>query len=243
MIVLFTDFGPFGPYQGELRRVIHGIAPDQPVIELLNNAPSFNPKASAYLLAALIGKFPPGAIFLCVVDPDVGGARMPVVIRADGHTFVGPDNGLFELVARRAKKVSFWQIDWRPDGMSATFHGRDLFAPVAARLSLGEPPPGVAFDPSFTRPKDWPDDLVEIIYIDHFGNCWTGLRAAKAGKQSKLRVWGHNLENAAKFSDLGEGEGFWFENSSGMVEIAVNKGRADTALGLRMGSAIELRSR
>ena len=195
------------------------------------------------MLAALIGKFPPGAVFLCVVDPGVGGSRMPVVMQADSHTFVGPDNGLFELVARRAKKSSFWQIDWRPEGMSATFHGRDLFAPVAARLALGEPPPGIAFDPTATRQKDWPDDLAEIIYIDHFGNCWTGLRAAKVGNQAKLRVWGHNLENAATFSDLSEGEGFWIENSSGMVEIAVNKGRADAALALRMGSAIELRGR
>lgn len=240
MIVLFTDFGPFGPYQGEVRRVIHGIAPGQPIIELLNDAPAFNPKASAYLLAALVRDFPPGTVFLCVVDPSVGGGRLPVVAQADGKYFVGPDNGLFELLARRAAQSKFWKIDWRPAGLSATFHGRDLFAPVAARLALGEAPPGAAFRPDGNA--DWPDDLAEVIYIDHFGNCWTGLRAASVGAKKVMRVWGLSLRRAATFSDLPPGEGFWFENSSGLIEIAVNKGRANAALGLNIGSAVELRA-
>jgi S-adenosylmethionine hydrolase len=142
MIALFTDLGLHGPYTGQMKAVLHQMAPGMPAIDLLADAPAGNPKASAYLLAVYAGWFPAGTIFLSVVDPGVGGARPSIILEADGRWYVGPGNGLFEVVQRRAKKTRSWDIDLKPERLSASFHGRDLFAPVAAMLARGEPPPG-----------------------------------------------------------------------------------------------------
>jgi S-adenosylmethionine hydrolase len=127
MIVLFTDFGLHGPYTGQMKVVLQRIAPGTPVIDLFADAPIGNPRASAYLLAAYAVWFPAGTIFLAVVDPGVGGTRPAVIVKADGRRYVGPGNGLF--VQRRAGEALSWDITWRPEGLSASFHGRDLFAP------------------------------------------------------------------------------------------------------------------
>src|SRR5437660_11357155 len=110
MIVLFTDFGLAGPYTGQVNAVLHETAPGVPVVSLFADAPSGRPKASAYLLAAYAAWFPPGTVFLCVVDPGVGSDRRAVVADADGRLYVGPDNGLFELVLRRAARARLWEI-------------------------------------------------------------------------------------------------------------------------------------
>src|SRR5499427_3579133 len=102
MIVLFTDFGLEGPYTGQMKAVLHRMAPGIPVIDLFADAPVGNPKASAYLLAVYAEWFPVGTVFLCVVDPGVGGTRPAVIVEADGRWYVGSGNGLFELVERRA---------------------------------------------------------------------------------------------------------------------------------------------
>src|SRR5215475_4093926 len=138
MIVLFTDFGLNGPYTGQVKAALHQLAPGVRAIDLFADAPMGNPKASAYLLAAYAIWFPVGTIFLGVVDPGVGGPRPAIVLEADGRWFVGPANGLFELVQRRATtRTRRWDIDLRPERLSASFHGRDLFAPVAAMLARG----------------------------------------------------------------------------------------------------------
>jgi len=137
MIVLFTDFGLDGPYVGQMKAVLHRDAPGVPVIDLFADAPAFDAKRSAYLLAAYAEEFPAPTVFLAVVDPGVGGARRPLMVEADGRRYVGPDNGLFEIVWRRARRRRGGAITWRPERLSASFHGRDLFAPVAARLAVG----------------------------------------------------------------------------------------------------------
>lgn len=239
MIVLFTDFGLSGPYTGQMKAVLHREAPGIPVIDLFADAPAANPAASAYLLAAYAVWFPADTVFLCVVDPGVGGKRPAVIVEANGRWYVGPGNGLFELVQRRAGKPKSWEIDWRPEQLSASFHGRDLFAPVAAMLARGEPPPGQPSDDLDRRP-DWPDDLAEIVYLDHYGNAMTGLRAAMLPLDAKLAVAGRMLERAKTFSDRLPGNAFWYENSNGLAEIAVNRGRADRELGLAVGSPVEI---
>jgi S-adenosyl-L-methionine hydrolase (adenosine-forming) len=240
MIVLFTDFGLQGPYTGQMKAVLHQMAPGVPVIDLFADAPVGNPKASAYLLAAYAPWFAAGTTFLCVVDPGVGGARPPVVVEADGRWYVGPGNGLFELIERRAAQTRSWDIDFKPQHLSASFHGRDLFAPVAAMLARGEPPPGRARAARAQRRADWPDDLAEIVYVDHFGNAMTGLRAAMLPPGTRLAVAGRVLERARTFSDRPSGAAFWYENSNGLAEIAVNQGRADRDLGLAIGSPVEI---
>jgi len=240
MIVLFTDFGLYGPYTGQVKAVLHQMAPGVPAIDLFADAPVANPKASAYLLAAYAAWFPAGTIFLCVVDPGVGGARPAIVVEADGRWYVGPGNGLFELVQRRANATRSWDIDWKPEHLSASFHGRDLFAPVAAMLARGEPPPGQLRSDRADRRSDWPDDLCEIVYIDHFGNAMTGLRATMLSPDARLSAAGRVLERAKTFSDRPPGAAFWYENSNGLAEIAVNQGRTDRDLGLAIGIPVEI---
>src|SRR5215813_1603316 len=119
MIVLFTDFGLQGPYTGQMKAVRQQMAPGISITNLSADAPAGNPKASAYLLAAYAQWFAAGTTFLCVVDPGVGGARPPVILEADGRWYVGPGNGLFELVERRAAKARSWDIDLQPRRLSA----------------------------------------------------------------------------------------------------------------------------
>jgi S-adenosylmethionine hydrolase len=177
---------------------------------------------------------------VAVVDPGVGGERRPVMLRVDDRWYVGPDNGLFTLVERRARQAECRVIEWRPDRLSASFHGRDLFAPVAARLARGEmpksrletltPPPG----------PSWPDDWARILYIDRFGNAVTGLRASGLARTASLRAGKRVLKHARVFADVAEGEGFWYENANGLVEIAVNHGSAARRYGLRPGSTVHV---
>lgn len=239
MIVLFTDFGLAGPYTGQVKAVLHREAPHVPVVDLFADAPTRNPKASAYLLAAYVHEFPAGTIFLAVVDPGVGGNRRAGILLADGRWYVGPENGLFEMIVRRSSSAPrWWRIGWHPERLSASFHGRDLFAPVAARLARGDMPPGDEIPLTETvRPK-WPDDLAEIVYVDVFGNAMTGVRAAAAPEYAEIHVSKRRLRRATTFSDVPPGEAFWYENSNGLVEVAVNLGRADTVLGIGPGSPI-----
>lgn len=238
MIVLFTDFGATGPYVGQMKAVLAREAPEVPVIDLLHQAPRYRPRAAAYLLAALVRDLPPDAVCLAVVDPGVGSDRAPLVIEADNRRFVGPDNGLFEMVIRRAGLVLGWEISWRPDALSASFHGRDLFAPVAARLARGDHVPAHKADMGRVRRRDWPDDLGEFVYIDDFGNAMTGIRAAGLDGHATVRVGGQVLTRARTFSDVPPGAAFWYENSSGLVEVAVNQGRADGLRGVRDGAPV-----
>jgi len=242
MLVLFSDFGPAGPYVGQMKAVLQRLAPAVPVVDLFADAPARDPRAAAYLLAAYAAWFPAESVFLAVVDPGVGGARAALIVEADGRRYVGPDNGLFELVRRRARTTKVAEITWRPPALSASFHGRDLFAPVAARLAAGAASAAEERAPDFGRRRDWPDDLAEIVYIDHYGNALTGLRAAALPASARLLAGGRCLARARTFSDVAAGEAFWYENANGLAEIAVNLGRADAALGLGIGGKITIDS-
>ena len=167
------------------------------------------------------------------------------MLEADGRRFVGPGNGLFELVQRRAKAARQWRIDWRPERLSASFHGRDLFAPVAAMLARGDGAagnavPGRAGATAADRPgADWPDDVAEIIYCDRFGNAMTGLRAATLAPDAALSLSGRPVRHARVFAEAAPGAAFWYENSIGLVEIALRGANAAETLGLKPGDAVE----
>lgn len=238
MIFLFTDFGPGGPYVGQMHAVLGALAPAVPVVDLVADAPPFNVRAAAYLLASLVDLLPESSIVLGIVDPGVGSERAPIVLQADRRWYVGPDNGLFEQVVRRCSaSVRTWTITWRPPRLSATFHGRDLFAPVAAMLACGETPPGEPRAWNADPAGAWPDDLPEVIYIDGYGNAVTGIRAAAVpGDATVLTVCGRELFRGRTFSEVPEHEPFWYENANGLIEIAVNKGRADQLLKIGVGT-------
>lgn len=240
LVVLFTDFGMSGPYVGLMKLAIARQSPALPVIDLCHDAPAFDIQCSAYLLAAYAPEFPPGATFLAVVDPGVGGPRAPLIVRADDHWFVGPDNGLFDRVAARARQAEAWRITWRPPRLSASFHGRDLFAPVAAMLAAGQVTPDTI---GMTMPfagQGWPDDLARIIYVDRYGNLMTGIRASSLAAEAVVAIKGLRLRNARTFSDAPVGQAFWYENSSGLVELAVNQGSAALNLGAGVGEAVRI---
>ena len=239
MIGLFTDFGLHGPYVGQMKAVLFREAPGVPVVDLFADAPAFSPRPAAYLLSAYVEEFLPGTVFLAVVDPGVGTAeREPVMVEADGRWFVGPGNGLFEVVARRAANAQAWTIDWRPERLSASFHGRDLFAPVAARLARGETVPGTPRGAREPRFADWPEELAEIVYCDHYGNAMTGMRAASLAGDAVLEVAGRRVVRARTFGEVAVGEALWYENANGVAEIAVNRGRADADLGIGPGTPV-----
>jgi S-adenosyl-L-methionine hydrolase (adenosine-forming) len=240
MILLFTDFGLAGPYTGQVKAVLQQRAPEVPVIDLFADAPMQNPKAAAYLLAAYSTWFPAGSVFLCVVDPGVGGERPPVMVKADGRWFVGPGNGLFEIVMRRAQSAEAWEIAWQPEQLSASFHGRDLFARVAAMIAKSEAVASKPIEASRFRQRDWPDDLLEVVYVDHYGNAMTGARVSAVRKDDTLSVNGKFVQPARTFSDRPKGAAFWYENSNGLLEIAVNQGRADQELGLAIGTPVRV---
>ena len=237
MIVLFTDFGLEGPYNGQVKARILADAPAATIVDRFSDAPAHNPKASAYLLAAYAQAFAAGTIFVAVVDPGVGGARAGIAMEAGDCWFVGPDNGLFEIAARRAGNAAVWELDYDRGSVSASFHGRDVFAPAAARLESGSAPPGVA-GAGLERRPDWPDDLAEVIYIDQFGNGITGLRGSFVKPAFALRVNHVYLSYAGVFSDVPKGTAFWYVNSNGLVEIAVNQGRAADMLDIEVGAGV-----
>ena len=238
MIFLFSDFGLSGPYTGQVKAVLIRAAPGVPMVDLFADAPVFDPQLSAYLLAAYGEVFMPGDVFLALVDPEVGTDRRPLVMYADSRWFVGPDNGIFELVRRRSREVHVWVIDWQPAHLSATFHGRDLFAPVAARLARGEASPGVPIAPDVVARPTWPDDLPRIVYIDVYGNAVVGVRARTLGRSARVEVNGRPIKRGRTFADAAPGETLWYPNANGLVEIAVNLASAADLLCLHVGSPV-----
>jgi S-adenosyl-L-methionine hydrolase (adenosine-forming) len=236
-IVLFTDFGAGDPYVGQVKGALEREAPGVRVIDLLNDAPAFRIRAAAHLLASLVPEFPQGSVFLAVVDPGVGSARAPVAVQADGYCFVGPDNGLLSVFAARAHDVRAWRIAWAPERLSPSFHGRDLFAPVAARLALDGVPEGWLAPLQALSVDFGAAELAEVVYVDHYGNAMTGMRTGNAPRDALLAVGEHRLRYARVFSEAVEAP-FWYDNSQGLVEIATNRGSAASALGIEVGTPV-----
>lgn len=236
--MLFTDFGTADIYVGQVKSVLHRLAPHASVIDLAHDLQAFNIRAAAHLLDALKDSFQEGSVFLCVIDPGVGGTRRPIVMQAAGRHFVGPDNGLLSVVAARAAEKRFWSIVWRPVGLSDSFHGRDLFAPIAAQIAAGTLTPGQLQTLAALANDFGADDLEQIIYIDHYGNACTGIRADHANAEKILHAKGRRIDRARVFGDVSRGSLLWYINSHGLVEIAMNCGNAAGALGLQIGDPV-----
>jgi len=238
VIVLFTDFGVSDPYAGQVKARLAEHAPAHQVIDLLHEVPDFNPHAGSHLLAAFAHGFPPGSVFLAVVDPGVGSPRDAVVAMAGGRWFVGPDNGLLSIVAARHPDTRLWRIVWQPESLSATFHGRDLFAQIAAEIARGEFPTDKVSPTDALKVEFDAGDLARVIYIDHFGNAWTGVRGAPTN--ARVSAAGELFKHSESFGFVGKGEGFWFINSVGLLELAVNRGSAAATFGLKVGDPVQV---
>lgn len=238
-IALVTDFGAGGPYVGQVKLRLSGLVPRVPVIDLISDLVPFRADLAAYFLPALVRDMPPHTLYLCVVDPGVGGERSALAIEADEDWYVGPDNGLLALIARRASE-GVLRIDWRPEILSSSFHGRDLFAPVATMLCNGQVPRCTRIDQDAVIGSDWPDGLAKVIYADGYGNLITGIQATGLDRGTRLRVGGRDIVYARTFCAVPPGQAFWYEDSFGLVELAVNQGNAGCALGLGLGDWVEL---
>ena len=236
-IVLFTDFGSGDLYVGQMKAVLQRLAPPIAVIDLLHDAPAFNVRASAHLLAALVGHFAEDSVFLTVVDPGVGGARDAVGVQADGRLYVGPDNRLLSAVGARAAKGiagASWAagraVGLVPRTRPVCPGGRD--AGRAGRL------PRTGSSTRHAGCGFGGDDLPEIIYVDHYGNAHTGIRARGIPREALLAAGERRMKYARVYSEVTEGEAFWYENSQGLVEIAVNRGNAARSLNVKIGDRV-----
>lgn len=239
MILLFTDFGSADVYIGQIKLALAIHTSDTYVVDLLHEVPNFDVRAGAHLLAALHERIPESSVTMAIVDPGVGSVRQPLVVMADGRWYVGPDNGLLSVVLSRARDYQIWQIHRFNSEISNSFHGRDLFAPIAAMLDKKEWWADALIPISKLNVMFDSTELRQVIYIDHYGNAMTGIPAAAANSSNVLRVGSHSLRYARVFSDAAEGESFWYPNSIGLVEIAMNCGHAAQELMINVGDEVD----
>jgi len=216
-----TDFGLDGPYVGQMQAAILRRTPQVPVINLFADLPAFRPESAAYLVPAFVPQFPKNTVFLCVVDPGVGTDRRAVFLSADNYWFVGPDNGMFDVICARAERLRVWDLEYSSvEEISSSFHGRDLFAPAASKLASGELPPGVERVVRQASLEGLSEEFLEIVYVDHYGNAMTGLRADTVVESAVFIVKGHKLGFSRTFGEAIPKIPFWYRNSVGLVEFA-----------------------
>jgi S-adenosylmethionine hydrolase len=248
MITFLSDFGTSDSYVGEVKGVLASLAPHIPVIDISHNLTPGNIRAAAHILARTWHRFPGGTVHLVVVDPGVGGSRAAIAVESGGHFFVGPDNGvLTPAYFNAAPRVLGLPV---PDGAAATFHGRDLFAPVAARLALGEALDhvGVPMAEPAARlgdPVPWYQGktvIGEVLYVDHFGNLVTNLTEDLVPSYAVLEVEDFDIGPVRRtFADVPTGELLAYIGSGNTVEIAVRDGSASRRLGIGVGGRIRVR--
>jgi len=252
IITLLTDFGLADAYVGVMKGVVLGIAPDSQLVDLSHRVPPQDVRAGAFLLMTAYAYFPAGTVHLAVVDPGVGTERRIVAIRAGGHLFVGPDNGLLRWAVDRAGGaetiVAVENPAYRLSQTSTTFHGRDVIAPAAAHLATGVPlgalgPPVASLTGNpFPQPQRRANALIgEIVYVDHYGNCITNLpHPAPATTATTVEVAGRRLPLVATYAARQPGDILAVTGSSGYVEIAIPNGNAAQRLSLTTGTEVVL---
>lgn len=253
LITFVTDFGLQDGYVGAVKGVILGICPRAHVVDITHLVSPGDIRGGAYVLRSAYPLFPPGSIHLGVVDPGVGSARKAVAIQAGTHTFVGPDNGLFSWVLHCESDWKCRCLEneniWRPV-VSRTFHGRDIFGPVAAHLANGFPfaELGRVHHPVVL---DWVRVSVtdagllgEVIHVDRFGNVVTNVRntdldAAWPGGQWRVLAGTRHVAGVSgTYAEVPKGTPAALVGSSGHLEIAVNRGDASRLLGISPGDPV-----
>jgi S-adenosyl-L-methionine hydrolase (adenosine-forming) len=255
LITLTTDFGCSDSFVGIMKGVIYGINPQVTIVDLTHGVPAQDVLAGALILRHSVAYFPPGTIHVAVVDPGVGSARKPLLIEAGGSFFIGPDNGIWSLTVEEKspnRMIHLSNINYFLKPTSATFHGRDIFAPMAAHLSLGIAPTslGMAVD-GFKRiqvpgVKSAAEEILgEIIYIDAFGNLFTNIRDhdLKDLPREKLSVQVQEVTVsgvALNYAAVAAGAWVALLNSWGLLEVAVNRDNAQRQIGAKVGDRIRV---
>ena len=245
LITLLTDFGTADGYVGEVKGTLLTLAPGVTVVDIAHDLPAGDVAAACYVLGRVWRSFPPGTIHLAIVDPGVGSSRRALAAEAGGHGFVAPDNGLlsdvFAAAPERAVRLTV------PAEASRTFHGRDVFAPAAARLASGgalaDLGPAVRDPVRLKAPllKVEAGDLVgEVVHVDRFGTLVTNLPASACHAGAEVRLGRHLVPLHATFGEVPGGSPVAFVGSGGTLEIAVRDGRADAVLGYGRGAEVRV---
>jgi len=253
IVTLLTDFGWEDAYAGILHGVILRLNPLATIVDITHGIPPFDVHAAAYVLSTAYRFFPPDAIHVTVVDPGVGSERRPVAIRTECGTFVAPDNGALSYVLDHEPICAAVHLTnprfWLPV-LSSTFHGRDIFAPVAAHLSLG-----VALEdmgPVLSDPHRLPLPEVEtsgnaiigrVVHVDHYGNLVTDIPQQMLGeRQLEIEIAGHRVCTLTRsFVGVSEGELLAYWGSGGHLELGIRNGRAADELAIRRYERVTLR--
>ena len=244
IITFLTDFGTADGYVAEMKGVLLTELPSAVIVDVAHDIPPHDLDAARLTIARYWRRFPRGTVHLAVVDPGVGSARAAIAVESEGRLLVGPDNGLLSpallIPAARAVRLDI------PTQASATFHGRDVFAPAAARLAMGtdlnalgaeHPTPVIRRTP---EPQRGPTgELVgQVLTIDRFGNAVTNLVGMRG---ASVVAEGRELPLKRTYSDLDPGQAGAIVGSTGLIEIVVREGRASDVLSLARGSRVWLR--
>ncbi|QSR87060.1 SAM-dependent chlorinase/fluorinase [Candidatus Methylacidiphilum infernorum] len=259
IIGLITDFSSKDPYVAQMKGVIFSLDPDARVIDLNHEIDPFNLTEAAFIVDQSSREFPPGSIFIAVIDPGVGTDRKAILWESKAHKFyIGPDNGIFSLVMDREGITNVWILDkpemWKSKEPSSTFHGRDVFSPIAAFLSKGGKPQNVgskiskdnlhflSFSPASIIGQNI---SAQVLYVDHYGNIITNIPWGLAPwiKEGNLvRVQIGKITLAAPcvrtYSELPLGKIGVLYNSSGYLEIASNQGSAAKLFKVQSGASL-----
>jgi S-adenosylmethionine hydrolase len=256
IITLCTDFGLQDGYVAAMKGVILSIAPQATLVDISHEIAAHNVRQGAYVLASACPFFPEGTIHVVVIDPGVGTGRQAVAVCTARHTFVAPDNGVLSLALRgeaMCQAVSLTaQAYWREPKTSSTFHGRDIFAPVAAHLArgvaleaLGDPVEGLQSLPSSGVIRDPRGGLVgHVVHVDHFGNLITDIPAAQLLSRHDWQIeagTGRIQGLQDTYARVAPGQMLALIGSHDCLEIAVREGSAAERLGLDIGAEIHIR--
>jgi len=257
LITLLTDFGLQDEYVGVMKGVILGTAPEVTIVDICHTIPPHDIRQAAYMLDAACKYFPDGSIHVAVVDPGVGSERRIICLERGRHTFIAPDNGILTPFLEYGTSFNTWQVEntsYFLEARSTTFHGRDIFAPVAAHLANGLHPhmlgPSLKMDElcllHLPQPSCKGQTITgEIISIDHFGNCSTNLQKSFLDTyltdvvSPTISVGNHSINGiTATFGTTRPGIPLALINSRKMLEIAVNMGSAADQLHLAVGKPV-----
>ena len=260
VITLTTDFGPQGPFVATMKGRILSRMPEARIIDVTHDVPVYWPAEAGFWLARAYEYFPTGTVHVAVIDPGVGTNRDIIAVEAAGHVFLAPDNGLLAPIISRASDATVRRLDVAAllarlglATPSATFHGRDIFAPVAAEIAAGRfafeelGPPTSETVPSWVEEPAVAADHVTgvVITIDHFGNLITNIEAALIQKFAHpvVKTGGHSFPLRRTYGDVRPGEFLALINSFGVVELARAEQSAAEGLGLGRGAPVTVADR
>jgi S-adenosyl-L-methionine hydrolase (adenosine-forming) len=245
IITLLTDFGTADSYVGEVKGALLSLAPQATLVDVTHDIAPGDITAGSYVLGRVWRTFPAGTVHLAVVDPGVGTRRRVLAADIAGHRFVAPDNGLLsDVFAVAHADVVSLPI---PPAASRTFHGRDVFAPAAARLAqggalsvLGAAVSDLVHLPPRRLRTEGADLIGQVVHVDRFGTLVTNLPASAVAPGTVVRLGTHAVAVHATFADVPPGSPVAFVGSGGTLEVAIRDGRADVALGVSRGVEVRV---